>query len=516
MKTKPTKISTYDKYMASVNWLEGAETKEGRMRLTTTDPMAFALIYLPHHLKDSRKRITIAEVHLDWAEQAKKWMFPPEDGEQGPRDANIAPRNTGKSTWHFLILPLWAAAHGHRMFAAAFADSGTQAEEHLKTFKRELDDNKLLRDDFPLLTSPARRERGQAVSDNRAMIVQNNGFAFAAKGIDASNLGLKVGNTRPDLIIFDDVEPDEASYSAYQAEKRRKTLVDAILPMNFQAVVIFVGTVTMEGGITHQLVKVSESREAPEPWIVDEGIKVHYYAPIIDNDDGTQRSIWPEKWPLDYLKAREHTRSYAKNFKNLPVNENGDYWTDGDFRYGPITGITKTMISIDGAVTTKKTSDFTGLANIAYRPRRRGQGAVEDVLPKCLVQDIQQVKLSGEALRRKVLTMITQSPTPVTMIYVEVNQGGDLWLSVFHDMPCKVEVVVNTINKEVRASRLLNWYQRFYVQHLRKFPALEDQMKSYPGVLHDDMIDAVGQGVAYYARSTKKAPSMQGRAMSYV
>lgn len=512
---KKTEVSVYDEYMESVNWLQGADTKNGRMMLTATDPMAFALIYLPHHLKDNRGNITIARVHMDWAEQAKRWMVPPPDGDHGTRDANIAPRSTGKSTWHFLILPLWAAAHGWKKFAAAFADSGTQAEEHLKTFKRELDDNQILRADFPLLVAPARRERGQAVSDNRAMIVQNNGFAFAAKGIDASNLGLKVGNTRPDLIIFDDVEPDEANYSAYQAGKRLGTLVEAILPMNFQATVIFVGTVTMAGGITHQLVRAVQTKEKPEQWIVDEAVVVHYYAPILFDAEGNEISIWPEKWSIKYLQAHRHERTFAKNFLNLPVSGDGEYWTKDDFRYGPITGITKTLISIDGAVTTKRTSDFTGIANIAYRPGRRGGGAVSQVLPKCVVQDCQQVKLTNEPLRRKVLSMITQSPTPVTLIIVEVNQGGELWYSVLHDMPCKVEVVVNSINKEVRASRLLSWYQRFYVQHLKPLPALESQMMSYPGVLHDDMLDAVATGVKYFA-SRKRPERPKAKSFSYV
>jgi hypothetical protein len=306
------------------------------------------------------------------------------------------------------------------------------------------------------------------------------------------------------LIIFDDVEPDEAQYSAYQAAKRLGTIIDAVLPMNFEATVVFVGTVTMAGGITHQLVKVATSREKPEQWILDEDIIVHYYEPILTLADGSQKSIWPEKWSLDYLLRHEHERSFAKNFKNQPISSEGEYWSEDDFRYARMTGVTKTLISIDGAVTTKKTSDYTGIANIAYRPGRAGVGAVPRVLPKCSVQDAQQVRLTGEPLRKKVLSMISASPTPVTLILVEVNQGGELWHSVLHDMPVKVEVIVNSINKEVRASRLLNWYQRFYVDHRQKLPALEEQMLAYPDVLHDDMLDAVASGVAYFAKTKKK------------
>lgn len=506
--------SVLDEYIATHAYVFEAKTTEERIAVTIDDPLAFALLYLPHHLKDENGTITLAQVHLDWVEQAKRWINP------GPRrDSNVAPRNTGKSTWFFLIFPLWAASHGHIKFAAAFAHSGSQAEEHLKTFKGELDNNKLLRYDFPFMVSPARRERGQSVSDNRNMIVQKNGFAFAARGVDAANLGLKVGNTRPDLIIFDDIEPDEAQYSAYQAGKRRNTIIEAILPMNFKATVVFVGTVTMAGGITHQLVKSKMTKEPVEQWILDEDIVVHYFAPIIEDADGNRASIWPEKWPLAYLLRHEHERTFAKNFKNLPVNSDGEYWTEEDFEYGDIRGVTKTIISVDGAVTTKKTSDFTGLAVIGYRPRQRTgrPGYLSETGPKCVVYEVVEVKLQGEALRKKVLSMITQSLRPVTMILVEVNQGGEMWNSVFHDMPVPVKVIVNSINKEVRAARLLTWYQRGYVAHIKKLHAVETQMMAYPDVLHDDMLDAVATGVTYFANRRKpKSPASRVVSHSYL
>jgi hypothetical protein len=117
---------------------------EGRRVLTRLDPLLFALTYVRHHLKDAEGRITFGDAHLDWCRAGLRWVRPPTEP-AAERDAYIAPRNTGKSTWWFLILPMWAAAHGHIQFAAAFAASATQAETHLSTFKREIDNNALLR-----------------------------------------------------------------------------------------------------------------------------------------------------------------------------------------------------------------------------------------------------------------------------------------------------------------------------------------------------------------------------------
>ena len=84
---------------------------EGRRELTKYDPMLFALTYLPHHLKNSNDELTLSEFHWDLAEYGKTWINKPTTPKQN-RDAFIAPRECGKSTWIFLILPMWAAAHG--------------------------------------------------------------------------------------------------------------------------------------------------------------------------------------------------------------------------------------------------------------------------------------------------------------------------------------------------------------------------------------------------------------------
>lgn len=181
---------------------------EYRRAVSRVDPLAFALIYLPHHLRgeETGGQITLSEFHLDLIEQAKRWIVPDELPAQH-RDAYVAPRASGKSTLLFLCLPLWAAAHGWRRFIAAFADSAAQAEMHLASFKHELDTNKLLRHDFPDLCAPARRPRGAVAADRAGMLVTKAGFTFAARGVDSASLGMKVGERRPDLLILDDIEP---------------------------------------------------------------------------------------------------------------------------------------------------------------------------------------------------------------------------------------------------------------------------------------------------------------------
>ena len=119
-------------------------------RTLAADPIAFALIYLRHHLrgKETGDRITFSEVHYEWARRAMSWREPMHQPMES-RDAEVAPRSMGKTTWWFQIIPLWAGANEIVSFLAAFANTTGQAEGHLTTFKAELASNVLLRADFP-------------------------------------------------------------------------------------------------------------------------------------------------------------------------------------------------------------------------------------------------------------------------------------------------------------------------------------------------------------------------------
>src|SRR5690606_37829450 len=134
---------------------------------------------------------------------------------------------------------------------------------------------------FPALCSPSRRPSGGSVADTQTLYIAASGAVFQAKGIDSSTLGAKVGNQRPDVLLFDDIEPDASNYSAYQKEKRLDTILNAVFPMSLNAVVLFAGTTTMHGSVIHDLVRqVTEPGEAPD-WVRDERIRTRYYPAIV-------------------------------------------------------------------------------------------------------------------------------------------------------------------------------------------------------------------------------------------
>ena len=478
-------------------------TSEGRRILTRLDPLLFAAVYLRRHMTGDKGTVTFADFHLDLVAQAHSWVRPV-TAPVGPRDAYIAPRDSGKSTWLYLILPMWAAAHGHVRFAAAFADSADQAEQHLATFKYELGSNSLLREDYPALCKPLRRPGGSTISDRQNQYWSQSGFVFTARGIDAGSLGMKVSDSRPDLIILDDIEPGESQYSALLVAQRLRTVQDVIFPLNNKARVVIVGTVTLPDSLIHQLVKSTRPGETPAQWIVDEQIKAHYYEPIITRDDGTERSCWPERWPIEWLQSQRHTRAFQKNFANSPLGYDGGYWTKEDFVTTPLETATRWILSVDPAVTTNASSDFTGLSIIGYSPTAH----------RCIVTYASQVKMSGPALRNHLIALVAANPL-IKLVLVEVNQGGDLWVSTLHGMPVKVVVVNQSIKKEVRAAAALAFYQRGQVSHVDGLTALEEQMVAFPDAPHDDIVDSVVTGVLKFLGKSKRKTSNLSSA-SYV
>lgn len=479
------------------------DTKAGRIAATKYDPFLFAILYLPDHITDSQGLITLSEFHEDVIDYALTWTNKISGAPKANRTCFIAPRGVGKSTWLFTILPLWAAAHGHQKFIAAFADSASQAEEHLSTFVKELENNQKLRNDFPELCTPKTggyRER--AIAMNRSQILMSNGFIFMARGADTSSLGMKVGTLRPTLIILDDIEKGESNYSDAAIQSRLKTVTDDIFMLNEFAPVAIVGTTTKMGSIIDQIRSVNEMRSQYEGtdkdfrealpaqlrWVPDEKIGLRYWPALLDEDTETMRSVWPEKWTLEHLLETRHTRTFAKNMQCRPISDGSDYWDDDDIQVDQCDEYSRTIISVDPAVTTNKKSDYTGISVIS-----RGSGRKFNTL---YVRHVEAVKLGPDELKSHLSELIEEYDAKVVL--VETNQGGDLWKQLFSGLPAKFNYKHTSIKKEIRAQQALDWYQKNKVKHVAHFPAAEEQLKNFPNVINDDMVDSISSGVNYF------------------
>jgi predicted phage terminase large subunit-like protein len=368
-----------------------------------------------------------------------------------------------------------------------------------------------LKADFPELCSPAKGTSvGRYLMHNRNQIKQSNGFIFMAKGADSTALGMKFGALRPDVLLFDDIEPGESNYSVLEAKKRLETLTSDLFALNDWATVCIIGTTTMPNSIIDQIRKVDEQRvmlgfgeeelrDTIDPelrWVIDQNIKTHYWPAIFD-EEGKEDSFWPERFPLEEMQQERHTRNFAKNYMNKPVSTENGFWSEEDIEIASVPeGTVRTIISVDPAVTTAKASDYTGIAVLC----RASDSNV-------YVLFAEQVKMGGESLKQHVETLVEKYDARV--IYVETNQGGDLWKDVFSSLPAKFRSMRQTEKKELRAQRAYHWYQKGKVKHVANFPVLEEQMYAFPRVSHDDVVDAVVSGVLYFLKTKSGRVSVE-------
>jgi hypothetical protein len=299
----------------------------------------------------------------------------------------------------------------------------------------------------------------------------------------------------------DDVEKGEANYGDVTLAKRLVTLQDDIFPLNESAAVVIVGTVTRPGSIIHQLVKVAKDKvdldDKDTEWIRDQRIRHHHYEPLIRGIGGVERSVWPAKWSVEYLQSIRHTRSYQKNYANDPRAYDGLLWRDSDISYfedGTDVWPTRWFLWVDPPTTERKTSDFAGVAVLGYVPVHE-----DNPESRVVVYSAEEFNLTGKRLGEQIQRVIqgfhSDTDEEAELVAVEANQGGDLWLQVFEELPCRVQTYTVRDKKSVRFGKALEFYQQGRVRHIGELSRVEERMLQYPNVAHDDIIDAVAGGV---------------------
>jgi phage terminase large subunit-like protein len=102
----------------------------------------------------------------------------------------------------------------------------------------------------------------------------------------------------------------------------------------------------------------------------------------------------------------------------------------------------------------------------------------------------------------------------VGVLYVETNQGGDLWKDVFKAIPIKYRSKNQSLSKQIRAGKALNFYQQGKVRHTARFPVLEEQMWAFPKLNHEDVLDSVVSGVLYFLDS--KVVKVEAKQVNYL
>ncbi len=208
------------------------DARNKRIKKASTDLEFFGRTYFPHYIKSPSSAL-----HNYICEEFSKLVFDAFNNGVGGKEADAAPRGNAKSTWSTLILPLFTSAFKYRKFPLILSETASQAEDFLTFIKMELENNERLKQDFPKLC-------GEGPVWRANVILTSNGIKIRSAGAGQKLRGMRHGNTRPDLVICDDLENDESVESPDQRKKLEKWFFKALMKIGQKdTVYIVIGTV---------------------------------------------------------------------------------------------------------------------------------------------------------------------------------------------------------------------------------------------------------------------------------
>ncbi|HHT9141034.1 MAG TPA: phage terminase large subunit [Candidatus Tripitaka californicus] len=258
------------------------------------DPETFARRYLSHYLTAPAAPFHKELYHLMASKEANK---PCTRTVQGKREAIAAPRGHGKSVLTSLVFPLWAICTRRKRFIVLLSSSSAIAEGFLASITRELEENALLRRDFGELV-------GREKWTDRD-ILTSTGIRVSARGVDSSLRGMRSFESRPDLIICDDLEDEEVVLNPQNREKLKNWFFGSVLNLLGPTGDVFViGTILHHDSLLSLLIKAWRGRRYQALSPEGEALWPGYYDGerllLIKNGDGQKEGIGTLAFECEY------------------------------------------------------------------------------------------------------------------------------------------------------------------------------------------------------------------------
>lgn len=245
------------------------------------DKLYFMETYLPHYFT-----VPFADFHEEWGEL----------GDLRDDCAFVAaPREHGKSVFFTFGDLLHGICFELRHFILVISDTNDQATGFTLPIRLELEDNVRLRHDFGDLTGAGKWKQNDFVTAT--------GVRVLARGKGEKVRGIKNRQYRPDKAVVDDFENDENVENPRLIKKGRDWLLKAVIgSMGTGFCFLMVGNLFHPKSVLSQF--IADKDEDGRPLYIS-----RIYRAIIDEGKETERSAWPDLWPLERLKKKRRTMS---------------------------------------------------------------------------------------------------------------------------------------------------------------------------------------------------------------
>lgn len=218
-------------------------------------------------------------------------------------------RGCGKSSLITTFYTLWSIIGVQKKrFILIICKTIEQAKQQMKNVKQELENNTLLKRDLGPFEE---REDWNAYT----LHLKDYGARITATSIEQSIRGIRHRESRPDIIIGDDIEDLESTRTTERRNKTYDSLTKEIIPAgDINTRLIILGNILHEDSIVNRLKNNIESKRL-------NGVYREY--PIVDSKGNC---LWPEKFPnQEALKIEEQrigdSNVWASEYLLKPISE---------------------------------------------------------------------------------------------------------------------------------------------------------------------------------------------------
>lgn len=324
------------------------------MKLTADTIYGFTNAFLLHRFDEPKPT---PEFHL------KLWELMCDDH---PKVAIAAPRGHAKSTAVTHAFVLANVCFRVKKHILIVSDTESQAVDFLRDIKAEFLENEELMQMFQIKKLLKDRE-------SEIVIAFDDGYScrIVAKGSEQRVRGIKWRNTRPDLVVCDDLENDEIVMNEERRFKFAKWFMGALLPCGSDNVHFrVVGTILHLDSLLENLMPPVNSSSEQDTELMQIGT----------DKDGSWKSIrfrahnedfscilWPEKFSKEILleKKRDYVgkgfpEGYSQEYLNYPIDESTAYFRKKDFLpLGDRETNEEYYVACDLAISEKKSRAYT-------------------------------------------------------------------------------------------------------------------------------------------------------------
>ena len=282
----------------------------------------------------------------------------------------VAFRGSAKSTIVTTAHVIWSILGApQKKFIVILGQTEQKARQNLMNIKEELEHNELLRKDL----GPFDEERNQWGAT--AIIIRKLNAKIMISSVEQSIRGMRHGESRPDLIILDDVEDTSSVKTQEGRDKTFNWLTSEVIPAGDKNTrVIAVGNLLHEDSLLKRLQRKIEDGEM-------NGVYCEY--PIMD-ENGV--SLWPGKYPTpqsieeerkkvasNVAWAREYLLTIISTDEQIIKNEEILYYDDIPPRARNHDGYFDDqfiVVGVDLAISKNDSADYTAILPILYRRNR--------------------------------------------------------------------------------------------------------------------------------------------------